>query len=111
MDKDNSIAIIGKSDYPKKMRNIYSVGENKELNFIANVEKHITDLLKDLKNSEVISETVCKSLKPRRSISGILYGLCKVHKQLVNNCPPFRPIMSGIKTPTYNLAKFLFPLL
>ena len=24
---------------------------------------------------------------------------------------PFRPIMSAIKTPTYNLAKFLVPLL
>ena len=40
-----------------------SVAEDKELNFIANVEKHITDLLKNLKNSEVIFETVYKSLK------------------------------------------------
>ena len=46
------------------------------MNFIVNVEKHITDLLKDLKNSEVISETVYKSLKPRGSRFGILYGLC-----------------------------------
>ena len=50
-------------------------------------------------------------MKPRGSRFGILYGLCKVHKQLVDNCPPFRPIMSAIKTPTYNLAKFLVPLL
>ena len=42
---------------------------------------------------------------------GILYGLCKVHKQLVDNCPSFRPITSTIKTPTYNIAKFLVPLL
>ena len=41
---------------------------------------------------------------------GILYGLCKVHKQLVDNCPSFRPITSTIKTPTYNIAKFLVPL-
>ena len=41
----------------------------------------------------------------------ILYGLCKVHKQLVDKCPPFRSIMSAIKTSTYNLAKFLVPLL
>ena len=81
------------------------------MNFIVNVEKHITDLLKDSKNSEVIFEAVYKSLKPRGSRFGILYGLCKVHKQLVDNCPPFRPIMSAIKTPTYNLAKFLVPLL
>ena len=34
------------------------VAEEKQLNFIVNVEKHIADLLKDLKNSEVISEIV-----------------------------------------------------
>ena len=88
-----------------------SLTEDEQLNLIVNVEKSITDLFKDFKISEVISETVYKSLKPRGSKFGILYGLCKVHKQLVDNCPPFRPIMSAIKTPTYNLAKFLVPLL
>ena len=88
-----------------------SVTEDKQLNFIVNVEKRITDFLKDLNIYEVISETVYKSLKPTGSTFGILYGLCEVHKQLVDNCPPFRPVMSGIKMPTYNLAKFLVPLL
>ena len=114
--KGSSIAIIDKSNYLEKMRNILydsskftqvSVARNKQLNFIVNVEKYITDLLKDLKNSEVISETAYKSLKPRGSRFEILYGLCKVHKQLDDNCPHFRPIMSAIKTPIYNLAKFL----
>ena len=50
-------------------------------------------------------------MKPRGSRFGILYGLCKVHKQLIDNCPPFRSIMLAIKTPTYKLAKFLVPLL
>ena len=119
-DKGNSIDIIDKSDYLEKMRNILSdsskftqvsIAEDKQMNFIVNVEKHITDLLKDLKNSKVISKTVYKSLKPRGSRFGILYGLCKVHKQLVDNCPPFRPIISAIKTPTYNPGKFLVSLL
>ena len=47
-----------------------SVSEDKHLNFIVNVEKHITDLLKDLKNSEVIPEFIYKSLKPRSSRFG-----------------------------------------
>ena len=81
------------------------------MNFILNVEKHITDLLKELKNSEFIFETFYKSLKQRGSRFGILYVLCKVHKKLADNSPPFRPIMSAIKTPTYKLAKFLVPLL
>ena len=80
-----------------------SVDEDKQLNFIVNVEKHVTGLLKDLKNSEVISETVYKSLKNRGSRFGIPYCLSKVHKQLVDNCPPFRPIMSAIKTPIYHI--------
>ena len=42
---------------------------------------------------------------------GILYGLAKVHKQLVNNCPPFRHILSVIGTPSYNIPKFLIPIL
>ena len=61
------MAIIEKGDYLEKMRNTLSdsskftqvsVTEDKQLNFIVNVEKRITDLRKDLKISEVISETV-----------------------------------------------------
>ena len=88
-----------------------SVAEGKQLNFIVNVEKHITNLLRDLKDSEVISETVYKSLKPKGSRFGILYAFYKFHKQLVDSYPPFRRIMSTIKTPTYNLPNFLVPSL
>ena len=34
-----------------------------------------------------------------------------VHKQLINNCPPFRPIHLAIGTPTYNIAEFLVKIL
>ena len=34
--------------------NQVSVAEDKQLNFIVNVEKYITDLLRDLNNSEII---------------------------------------------------------
>ena len=39
-----------------------------------------------------------------------MYGLCKVHKD-IDNCPPFRSILSAINTPTYKLAKFRVPIL
>ena len=119
-DKGYSIAISDRSNYLEIMRSILSdsskftqvsISEDKQLNFIFDVEKYITELLKDLKISEVISETVNKSLKPRGSKFGILYGLCKVQKQLVDDCPPARPNMSTTKTSTYNLAKFLVLLL
>ena len=48
---------------------------------------------------------------PVGSQPGRLYGLCKVHKDNVDESPPFRPILSAINTPTYHLAKFLIPYL
>ena len=75
-----------------------------------NFEKKLTNLLKQLKASEAISEIDCKKLKPRGSSFGVLYGLCKTHKKVLHKCPPFRPILSAIKTPSYNLAKILVPL-
>ena len=50
-------------------------------------------------------------MKPRGSRFETIYGLSKVRKQLVDNCLPFRPITSAIKTTTYNLNRFLVPLL
>ena len=46
---------------------------------------------------------------PTGSRFGILYGLAKAYKPCINGSPPFRPILSAIGTPTYNLAKFVIP--
>ena len=40
-----------------------------------------------------------------------MYGLCKIHKDIIDNCPPFRLVLSAIYAPTYKLAKFLVPIL
>ena len=40
-----------------------------------------------------------------------MYGPCKVHKDIIDNCPPFRYVLSVINTPTNKLAKFLVPIL
>ena len=37
--------------------------------------------------------------------------VCKVHKAIIDICPPFRPILSAIGTPSYKIAKFLVPKL
>ena len=52
-----------------------------------------------------------KKIKAVGSRTGILYGLCKVHKAITDICPPFRPILPAIGTPSYKLAKFLVPKL
>ena len=46
-----------------------------------------------------------------RSRPGILYGSAKVHKPIIDDCTSFRPILSATGTPTYNLGKFLVPIL
>ena len=65
-DKGNSIAITGKDDYLQQMWNILSdsskfsevvVTNEKHLSFLVNIEKKITDLLKQLNDSQVISDT------------------------------------------------------
>ena len=83
-DKGNSIAIINIDDYLQKMRNILSdsskfpeiyITKEKHSNFLINIEKQITDLLKQLNDCQIISDTEYKKLKPRGSRFGILYGL------------------------------------
>ena len=82
------------------MRNFHGIVlyEHKYIGRFSNLYQCI---FKDLKRSEVISETVHKCLKPRGFRFGIFYGLCKFHKQLVDNCPSCRPIKSAIKTQLY----------
>ena len=48
---------------------------------------------------------------PTGSKPGILYREAKVHEPVEDNCPSFRPILLVIGTPTYDLAKFLVPIL
>ena len=83
----------------------------KEINHIVNLEKRITSELKLLKDKEIIDKSTYKSIKPVGSRPGILYGLGKIHKEPCNGIPPFRPILSAIGTPTYNLAKLLLKFL
>ena len=52
-----------------------------------------------------------KFVKPVGTRPGIMYGNCKLNKQQVDGSSPFRPILSALQTPTYNLAKFLVPIL
>ena len=88
-----------------------SVVDVKHLNFIIGIEKKLTNLLKELKASETISDIDYKKLKLRGSSFGVLYGLCKTHKKVLDKCLPFRTILSAIKSPYYKLAKFLVPLI
>ena len=119
-DKGNSVVVVDKADYLDKMDNLLNDTRKFEkinlkndgiLNFAINQEKRVDNIFKKLAASNSISEETRRSLKPVGTRPGIMYGLCKVHKDIIDNCPPFRPILSAINTPTYKLAKFLVPIL
>ena len=122
-DKGNVIVLVDKTDYIQKMEGILSdTTKFKPMNFtrlngdlreLIDKESEIKDFLKSLRDKNVISEQDFAKLVPVGSSPGVLYGLCKVHKDVPNgsSCPPFRPILSAIGTASYNLAKFLVPLL
>ena len=59
------------------------------LNFAINQEKRAKNIFKKLVASNSISEETRRSLKPVGTRSGIMYGLYKFHKDIINNCPSF----------------------
>ena len=105
--KCNSVVLVDKDKYlegmPKTLNNnakfeVLQFDHDKELNYILNLEKKIIDVLKDLKNKEEITEVDYNHLYPCDSRPGILYGMAKVHKPVINRCSSFRPILSAINT-------------
>ena len=58
-----------------------------------------------------ISDQLYKDLYPRFSHFDIMYGLSKIHKPLINNCPKLRSILSAINSTTYRWAKCFVLLL
>ena len=119
-DKGNSIVIVDRDKYTEKMENFLSdqsklqkiaLKDDNFLNFITSQEKRIDKIYKKLVDSTSMSEETQKHLKPVGTIPAIMHGSCKVHKKHVTGCPPFRPILSALQTPTYNLTKYLVPIL
>ena len=112
--------VVHKADYLDKMVNrLNDRGKFEKtnlksdgiLNFTINQEKSVGNILKKLVTSSSISEETRRSLKPVGTRPGIMYGLCKVHGDIIDNCPSFRPFLSAIYTPTSKLAKFFVPIL
>ena len=119
-DKGNTVVILNRKDYISKIKLILAdtskfkkiqTDDSKVLNHLIHMESKIVELLKRLKEKQEISDKVYHELYPTGSKPGILYGLCKIRKNIVDGVPPFRPILSAIGTPTYKLAKFFVPLL
>ena len=81
------------------------------MNFIINSQKKIKNILKSLHKKESLTDMLYKKILPVEYCPGILYGQAKVHKPVIKNCLSFRSILDVINTPSYQLAKFLVPVL
>ena len=90
-DKDNTIAILDRDSYLKSFETLLKdsskfkntpVAPDKDLDYIINSEKRITELLKKLKNKNPISDETYNKLRPVGLKPGTLYGSAKVHKPL-----------------------------
>ena len=121
-DKGNVIVILDRSIYIEKMENILSdtskfkpitfEGDYGDLRYILEKEQEIKELLDKLQEKGVITPREKEKMCPKGSSPGILYGNCKVHKTVPEGeVPPLRPILSAIDTLSYNLAKYLVPVL
>ena len=56
-------------------------------------------------DNDKISKDEYDKFCPKVSRPGILYSNPKIHKPVIHNLSKFRPILSAIDTPGYNLAK------
>ena len=105
------MVILDRLEYENKIANILSdVSRFKLLkvdisSHILKLEDKLNRLLRSIKDT--IGDSIYNELHTSGSRPGFLYGLPKIHK--LGN--PIRPIISTIGTFTYNLAKFLVPLI
>ena len=87
-DKGNSVVIVQRQDYFKKMNDILSdqkkfskvsLKDDTLLNITINKEK-LDKILKKLVESKGITEKTRQFLKPVYTRPGVMYSSCKVHK-------------------------------
>ena len=119
-DKGNTVSIIDKEKYIQGVKNLISdsskfislnIPPEDYINYIINLKKKLRKLFNKLYDNNKISKDELLKICPVGSGTGIIYGNPKDHRPVVDNMPKFRPILSAIKTPGYNLAKFFIPTL
>ena len=111
--------ILGKTSYSKAIEEILNddtqlsnldIPVGHDINYMTNLAKRITSDLKLLKMKKLLKRLLIRTTD-YLSLDEVLIRVTKVHREAKNGLPPFRPILSAIGTPTYNLEKFLIPFL
>ena len=120
----NTVVLVDKLSYVEKIEELISDvskfqkiqfdpkhKENKEVRYLCSMQNNIKLRFEGLLDGGYLSKEEYKFILPVGSNPGILYGLCKVHKETDGEIPPFRPILSAIGTCSYNLSKYFVPIL
>ena len=116
-DKGRGVVIVDRVNYLGSMNKIISDRSKFKLisepihQFSLKMEDKINNFLRKLKKSAVISDDVYKRLFVSGSGPGTLYGLPKIHKPNFSTLFQFRPIFAAYNNPSFNIAKFLVPIL
>ena len=116
-DKGNGVVVVDKDKYVSSMHKILADSSKfKEITdpiekFTLKIEDKINNFVRKLKRLKLITDDVYNKLTVHGSAPGILYGLPKIHKKDFGSKFQFRPIFAAYKTPSFNLAKFLVPIL
>lgn len=112
-DKGRGVVLMDKTDYNNKMDAILSDHTKfKKMDIdmfklSLQQEDKINRFVNQLFKDEIISKTQKDLLYCTGTGPGIMYGLPKVHKEAT----PLRPILAAYNTSSFQLAKFLVPLL
>ena len=111
-DKGNGICVMDTSDYLSKLDCIVN-DEGKFAKILPSTRKNARyptirrqEIVRDLIDKHIkehVSTDMYKRLVPVGCGPGKLYGTCKVHKPDY----PLRPVVSMLRTPEYELAKYL----
>lgn len=116
-DKGRGVVLTDKVNYINSMNTIISDASKFSIitdpieKFSLRIEDKINNFLRKIKKLELIPQDVINKLFVSGSGPGILYGLPKIHKLDFSSKFQFRPIFAAYNCPSYNLAKFLVPVL
>ena len=109
-DKGQGVVFMDKSDYISKIKGLLNSSKFSPLKtnifkHVLHIEDKINHFLRSLKQNNLLPNQY-PSFHTSGTVPGVLYWLPKTHKTNL----PIRPILAGINSPNYKLAKFVVPL-
>lgn len=109
-DKGNKSVLLTKQQYQEKMDVLLeddNVYEKVKSTKMITLQTKANSILKELCDDEHIDDSQRSKLSKSNPIAARIYGLPKLHKQNI----PFRPVVSCIGSPTYEISKLLHEIL